>query len=217
MKRLFPICLMLILAATLQVGAKPPIIKNINGEPCFEIYKNEYNEKFGVFKTDTIYIPLSRDINDVVVSEVYQLDGVSAREIYQRSKVAAADFWKDAKSSCMLDDGENHILIYNSRTTWANNPDGVMYSYFSVDFNTKIECRDNRYKITTYGFKTLWGTHDLVYNFEKVYKYGVKGNGFERSSIGRSFRSWKETGDKAKHALSKAISSANINKDTSEW
>lgn len=136
--------------------------------------------------TEQVEIPFVD--GDVVFENVFELKDNTASNILKKAKIVMTDFARSAKDMTQLVDDENMILIAKG---WAY----LFTSSWHIHFTLKIDCRDNRYKLTIYNLKyELMSSSGIVVvsTPETSLQNGVKKNGDLRSHFwGYAFVDWR--------------------------
>lgn len=98
--------------------------------------------------------PLDSNNKEILFSEVINVDNASAQELYSRAKLFVAYAYKSGKSVTQLNDDEAKIILIKPLTKVYQKDFFVNESYF-VQYQVKIECKDNRYRYSFEGHSIL--------------------------------------------------------------
>jgi hypothetical protein len=111
--------------------------------PFFSFAQNNEN---------TISLPLDSATNEIVYTEVVKVDSVSAADLYSRAKLFVADVYKSSKDVTQLNDDASKTILIKPITYVQFS--GLMTSAYSanVQYQLKIEIKDNRYRYRIEGF-----------------------------------------------------------------
>ncbi|MBV9989374.1 MAG: DUF4468 domain-containing protein [Chitinophagaceae bacterium] len=84
--------------------------------------------------------------------EVVPVDNASAKDLYSRAKLFIADTYKSGKTVTQLNDDESKtIVVKPAASVTYNEPLGIVRRQGYIDYQLKIECKDNRYRYTIDG------------------------------------------------------------------
>jgi len=98
--------------------------------------------------------PLDPKTKQILFSEVINVDNANAKELYSRAKLFVADAYKSSKSVTDLNDDEAKIILIKPsmkvriKDFWVNDD-------YYVQYQLKIECKDNKYRYTIEGHSIL--------------------------------------------------------------
>ncbi len=152
--------------------------------------------------------------NPYLLTEVVNVDSISAQSLYSRTKLFIAENFKSAKTVIQLDDAENKTLVVKGgvmpyiRNAFAGRTYGISM------FTLKIQCKDNKFKYTL---------SDIYH--EKVSHDEYSGGSFEndKPACGTAFlnnKAWHKIKDNSIEQIKNLIvlmkvqiSSGNIQKD----
>lgn len=152
------------------------------------------NVKWQIFTYagDTLRVPTVN--GKIVYSVVFKSEGSSADDIYASAKIAIADMFVSANSVVQLDDAQNKTIVAKGRSHWVRNSEAVLTIGFDVKFTLKIECRDQRYRITIYDFTSEVGSGAYKFEVDEeiALNYGVrKDKEVKKDRNGLSLPAWE--------------------------
>lgn len=88
------------------------------------------------------------DKGNVVFSKVIQAEGLFKDDLYDRCKMCIVEIFNSANDVVQLDDKQAGILMVKGFSKQSSDDVLGMQSSGQIWFTLKIECRDERYKIT---------------------------------------------------------------------
>ena len=177
----------------------------------------EYTDKNGV--KQPLIIPVDKNGN-ILYSAVIKMDNLSSKQIYSKAKMALSSFWKSTEDAIFLDDTINNIIISKGKTQWEKKSRTQFLTIgFYVWFSVKIECRDNRYRISIYDTKSSSNglSSDFITSQSNALNRGLKDNGVIKNDInGLSWLAWRDVSVRNIEQLIDLINEADIN-TSDDW
>jgi len=110
------------------------------------------------------------------LTEVVQLDSVSAANLYSRAKKFVAINFNSGKAVTQLNDDNTKTVIGKGVTTALVNPGIGTHVPINVDYTFTIQCKDNRYKYSITDF--------LVENSTSA-KTALEDDAWQKKKMGR--------------------------------
>lgn len=205
------ILLFFVLSAASQDDLYKPVpkaeavsIKNLNEVKVFTHKKLDGT-------TELIEIPFVD--GDVVFEKVLELENNTTTDILKKAKIVMIDFARSAKDMTQLIDEDNMILIAKG---WSY----LFTSSWHIHFTLKIECRDNRYKMTIYNLKyELISSNGIfvVSDPESSLQNGVKKTGYLKSHFwGYAFVDWRNFANQTFELFNEKMPKVSLNKGN-DW
>lgn len=112
--------------------------------------------------------PIDPKSKQILFSEVVNVDNATAKELYSRAKLFVADAYKSSKAVTDLNDDEAKIVLIKPMMKVTYKDFLTSIPYF-VQYQLKIECKDNRYRYSVEGHTLIVpsnrSTTDELYSF----------------------------------------------------
>ena len=98
--------------------------------------------------------PLDSKTNQILFTEVVTVENANAKELFSRAKLFVADAYKSSKSVTDLNDDEAKIILIKPMMK-VRIKDFFATGDFYVQYQVKIECKDNKYRYSIEGHSLL--------------------------------------------------------------
>lgn len=98
--------------------------------------------------------PIDPKSKQILFSEVVNVDNATAKELYSRAKLFVADAYKSGKSVTQLNDDEAKVILIKPAIK-IRVKDFLVNDDFYVQYQLKIECKDNKYRYSVEGHSLL--------------------------------------------------------------
>lgn len=132
---------------------------------CFLVINSSYSQDVDLYfrdqqlkkqQDDKIIAdwPLDAKTKEILFTEVVNVDSSTAKELYSRAKLFVADAYKSSKSVTDLNDDEAKIILIKPMMKVAYKDFLTNIPYY-VQYQMKIECKDNRYRYSVEGHTLL--------------------------------------------------------------
>lgn len=168
-----------------------------------------------------LHIPFEN--GNISFSLTVKNEGFTAQQLYDKAKIAMTEFWRSAKDVTQLDDPNNKIVIVKGVSDWLLDGEAMFTQGFKVRHTMKIECRDDRYRISMYGFtsyniaRTSWTSFEVTATQNECLEQGLKSDGtIRRNMYGLSFLAWFQVSKSCSQRIQQLITNADAN-TSEDW